>query len=119
MVRLLLLALTGLFLAGCSQSPVIQVDPALDGYVDVEDVHQRVNSAGLLEVQVTAKNTTDKPLAMYYQFDWLDEDGRSVPSLLSRKNRITADKNRWFSINGVAPKPEVVNFRLYLDERSQ
>ncbi|MDX5298348.1 MAG: YcfL family protein [Gammaproteobacteria bacterium] len=109
-----------LLLGACSSiasHPSVHVDAPLQGYLTVEAVHQSVNSAGLLEVHVAARNLTDQPLHLQYQFDWLDVEGRNVPSLLARKNRLTIDRQRQVTIEGVAPTESVEAFRLYIEER--
>ena len=120
-IRWLLMASAALLLGACATLPPpnIQLDPSLNGYVTIESVHKSISPSGLLQVEVTGKNSSDQPLYMYYQFDWLDKNGQSVPSILATKTRITADRSRWFTIRGVAPTPAVTDFRLYLDERDQ
>lgn len=112
----LFLALT---LVGCATAPPerVSVGPELAGTIEIEEVMTRRTAGGLLEVEVPIHNLMDRPVLMTYQFDWLDEEGQVVPSLLSSKVRATADRRRWISIRGIAPSPEVNDFRLYLDER--
>ncbi|WP_158227117.1 DUF1425 domain-containing protein [Mangrovitalea sediminis] len=119
--RWLLIIAAALTLGACATlpPPSIQLDPSLNGYVTIKSIHKSVSPSGLLQVEVTGKNTSDQPLYMYYQFDWLDKNGQAVPSLLAAKTRVTADRNRWFTIRGVAPSPAVTDFRLYLDERDK
>lgn len=120
--RLLTAALAGLILAGCASTKTpeqVHLDGALSGLITVEELHVRRGDSGLLEVQMTGRNRLDRVILMTYQFDWLDEDGRQVPSLMSRKTRATADRLRYFTISGVAPSEEVTDFRLYIDERAR
>ncbi len=120
--RLLLAGLAALVLAACASTDTpeqVRLDPALSGLISVEDLHVRRGESGLLEVQLTGRNQLDRVILMTYQFDWLDEDGRQIPSLMSRKTRATADRLRYFTISGVAPSEEVTDFRLYIDERAR
>lgn len=116
------LILAVLVLGGCAstQTPEeIFLDGGLTGWIEVEDIHVRRAESGLLEVQVTARNRLDSVLLMNYQFDWLDAEGRQVQTGMSRKMPVSADGLRHFTISGVAPRKEVTDFRLYIEERSR
>lgn len=119
-MRLVGLVALILTIAGCATVNTderISIAPALTGTLEIEQVVTGRTDGGLLQVDVRARNLLDQPLLMNYQFEWLDEQGRAVTSVLSSKNRLTADRRRGFSIRGVAPSPDVAQFRLYLDER--
>ena len=114
----LLLAVT--VLGGCAgtQTPEeVFLDGGLAGWIEIEDIHTRRAESGLLEVQVTARNRLDSVILMNYQFDWLDREGRQVQTGMSRKMPVSADGLRHFTISGVAPRKEVTDFRLYIEER--
>ena len=118
------LGLAGVLLvvAGCASTDYpeqVQMDPALSGLIEVEDLHVRRGESGLLEVQLTGRNRVDRVIPLTYQFDWLDEDGRQVQTGMSRKTRAVADRLRYFTIEGIAPREEVVDFRLYIEERAR
>lgn len=115
----LLLALSVL-LAGCTTTRTderISMAPELVATVEIEQVITDRTEGGLLLVDVRLRNQLDRPLPLTFQFEWLDEEGRAIPSLLSGKGRITADRRRILSIRGVAPDTGVADFLLYLDER--
>ncbi|TVP61022.1 MAG: DUF1425 domain-containing protein [Halomonadaceae bacterium] len=92
--------------------------PSLTGLVQIETLTES-NDNGLLRVKITGRNMIDRVLTMDYQFDWLDKDGQMVDSVLSRKTRFTADRLRYFTIDGIAPSADVVSYRLYIDERAR
>lgn len=119
-IRLIGLVALFLTIAGCASVNTderISVAPALTGTLEIEQVVTGRTDGGLVQVHVRARNLIDQPLLMNYQFEWLDDQGRAITSVLSSKNRLTADRRRGFSIRGVAPSPDVAQFRLYLDER--
>ncbi|MDX1588430.1 MAG: YcfL family protein [Oleiphilaceae bacterium] len=110
-----------LLLGACaSQETPEQVilDPALSGIVQIES-HRESREGDLLRVKVTGRNTLDRVLLMNYQFDWLDEDGQKVDSVMAGKTRFSADRLRYFTLDGIAPSPEVVDYRLYIEERDR
>lgn len=110
-----------LALAACATTTPkrINVGPELTGAINIEEVVTERTEGGLYQVNVRIKNLMDQPVHMTYQFDWQDEKGRLMPSLLSGPVRITADRRREITVQGTAPSPEIVDFRLYLDERPQ
>ena len=113
--------LAALLLGGCAstQTPEeVFLDGGLTGWIEIEDLHVRRADSGLLEVQVSARNRLDSVILMNYQFDWLDADGRQVQTGMSRRMPVSADGLRHFTISGVAPKEEVTDFRVYIEERS-
>ncbi len=108
--------------AGCASMDYpeqVEMDPALSGAIEVEDLHVRRGDSGLLEVQLTGRNRVDRVIPLSYQFDWLDAEGRQVQTGMSRKTRAVADRLRYFTIEGIAPREEVVDFRLYIEERTR
>jgi|GEM_PF-655720 len=114
------LALLGL--SGCASHDhpeQVHMDGSLAGIIQIESLHQRRGESGLLEVQLTGRNVLDRVMLMNYQFDWLDAEGRKVDSLLSNRVRFTADRLRYFTIDGIAPNEDVVDFRLYIEERAR
>ena len=116
------LLLAALVLTGCASPRTpdeVFLDGGLTGWIEVEDLHVRRADSGLLEVQLTARNRLDSVILMNYQFDWLDEDGRQVQTGMSRKMPVSADGLRHFTISGVAPRKEVTDFRLYIEERTR
>lgn len=118
-LAVLLLALSSL-LAGCATPKTderISIAPELVATVEIEQVITGHTVGGLMLVDVRLRNHLDRPLPLSFQFEWLDEKGRAIPSLLSSKGRVTADRRRTLSIRGVAPDPKVADFILYLDER--
>lgn len=113
--------LMALLLGACAsqQGPEqVSLDPALSGIVQIERADTS-REEGLLRVKISGRNTLDRVLLMNYQFDWLDEDGHQVDSVLSGKTRFIADRLRYFTIDGIAPGPEVVDYRLYIEERNR
>lgn len=109
-----------LLLSACATNDVderIDLAPELAGTVEIGQVVTSETQGGLMQADVRMRNLMDRPLLLTYQFQWLDAEGRVVETLLSRKNRATAERRRWISIRGTAPNPEVTAFRLYLDER--
>ncbi|MAM00382.1 DUF1425 domain-containing protein [Hydrocarboniclastica marina] len=120
-VRLSTVAGLVLVLAACATSTPkrINIGPELNGVINIEEVVTERTEGGLYQVNVRIRNLLDQPVRMTYQFDWQDEKGRLMPSLLSGPVRVTADRRREVTVQGTAPSPEIVDFRLYLDERPE
>lgn len=119
-LRAPVLSMAVLLLSACATPNTderISIAPELAGSVEIGQVVTGETEGELMQVDVRLRNLIDQPLLLMYQFEWLDEQGRAIPSLLSAKSRATADRRRWLSIQGTAPSPEVTDFRLYLDER--
>lgn len=120
LMRIPVLALLVLGLSACATRDVpepIHLDPALTGVIEIEDLHVGKTDSGLLRVHVTGRNRLDRVVLMNYQFDWLDGDGRRVDTVMAGKVRFSADRLRYFSIDGIAPNEEVEDFRLHIEDR--
>lgn len=116
-----LIPVLALLLSACATQKTpdeVVLAPSLTGLVQIETLTESRDN-GLLRVRVSGRNMIDRVLTMDYQFDWLDENGQIVDSLLSRKTRFTADRLRYFTIDGIAPSADVVSYRLYIDERDR
>lgn len=118
--RLAALMALVLLLGACASTQTderLSIAPELTGSLEVGQVVTAETAGGLLQVDVRVRSLIDRPLLLITQFEWLDDQGRAVPSLLSGKRPVAADRRRWLSIRGTAPSPEITDFRLYLDER--
>jgi|AntDeeMetagen285_2_1112576.scaffolds.fasta_scaffold00133_6 uncharacterized protein YcfL len=114
--------MAAVMLGGCASTRTpdeVFLDGGLTGWIEVEDLHVRRADSGLLEVQLSGRNRLDSVILMNYQFDWLDEEGRQVQTGMSRKMPVSAEGLRHFTISGVAPREEVTDFRLYIEERTR
>lgn len=122
-----------ILLSGCS-TPVNTVEPSdpnatptiVDSRVEVFDnsLNRRlslvsVNEAqagNLLQVQATFRNRQVKPRPFAYQFQWIRQNGMVVTSPEPVWQTATTEGGQTVTVSGLAPKPDVVDFRLSLRE---
>ncbi len=120
-------------LAGCN-SPVNTIEPEnpnatpsiVDSRVDVFDnsLNRRLNlvsvneaqAGDLLQIQATFRNLQVKPRPFAYRFQWIRQNGMVVTSPEPVWQTSTTEGGQTVTVSGVAPKPDVVDFRLSLRE---
>lgn len=78
----------------------------------VTDYSRRRRGNGFMEVQVQGYSQASQVLRFQYQFEWLDADGFVIDSKTNiwRPYSVTP-KSQW-TISGVAPRDDAVDFRL-------
>ncbi len=119
--------------AGCS-TPVNTIEKAnpeatpsiVDSRVNIFDNNLAkrlslvsVNDAqvgNLLQAQVTLKNIQVKPRSFAYQFQWIRQNGMMVTSPPPVWTPAHVEGGQTISLSAVAPKPDVVDFRISLRE---
>lgn len=133
LIASLSLLVTLLVVAGCS-TPVNTIDKAnpdatptlVDSRVNIFDNNLAkrlelvaVNEAqvgDLLQVQVTMRNIQVKPRSFAYQFQWIQQNGMMVTSPAPIWTPSHVEGGQTVAISAVAPKPNVVDFRVSLRE---
>lgn len=63
-------------------------------------------------VQVNLVNTTRSPIQFQYRFDWINEQGISLPSPTSTWVVRTVEAGEPVSLRSVAPTPRATDFRF-------
>ena len=122
-----------LLAAGCS-TPVNTVERenpqampnVVDSRVDIFDnsLAKRLSlvsvnegrASDFLQIQVTFRNRQVKPRSFAYQFQWIRENGMVVQSPSPAWKPAHIEGGQTISLSGIAPKPDVVDFRLSLRE---
>jgi len=105
----------------------IVTDPYLEKRLQILRVDTSLNDSGLLQVQVTARNTRtgfwswlehgDNPYHLAYKFVWLDSKGIEVKSPANgaylQRDVLPGDLVRF---SGLAPSPDCKDFQLSIKE---
>jgi uncharacterized protein YcfL len=104
-------------------------DSFLKDRLQITGVNTGVNAGGIMTVQVTAVNvrtgafaqmwsgmTGENPYPVNYRFVWFDEYGIEVETNLSVWQRITIRPGETVNFRGVAPGPNVRDFRIDIVE---
>ena len=111
-----------IFITSCvtvpSYPPRINVAGELHSRITIEDYVSTISRSKTLEVQVSVKNETTRPLRLDYSVDWKDGRGISVRSILTGWNTITLRPGIIENLIFTAPNENVVEYQIYL-ERSR
>ncbi|MDT9545737.1 MAG: YcfL family protein [Chlorobium sp.] len=115
----LLVLLLFLFLGGCGSSKLHDrrasiIDGSIRGKIVLLELSSLISSEGLMSVQVTGKNTTDKYRLLEYRMEWFDMDGMLVPTVMTRWVKFPAFEKSNFSFKTVAPRVPVKDFRVII-----
>ncbi|MFP4281199.1 MAG: YcfL family protein [Opitutales bacterium] len=97
------------------QDSRVITDRSLAGALLIEGVNEATVSGDLLQVQVNVRNDRRRPLTFNYRFDWIERDGMVVDRVGGWQATTLQGKEPGV-LNGVAPNPDVVDFRLHLLE---
>ncbi|MEY2745741.1 MAG: hypothetical protein RL112_783 [Planctomycetota bacterium] len=127
MKNLLCIALLGLAVAcqaSNTQAPAVERDPNLAKVLYVGEVSLMPsaeaivvsNANGLLAVQARLKNGQPHERKLEYQWEWLDERGIVVSSPSTTWIPIAIRPGELASVQGTAPTPACVDFRLKLSK---
>ncbi|MEN0020650.1 MAG: YcfL family protein [Planctomycetota bacterium] len=90
----------------------VTADPALAAAVQLLSINDRVNTAGLREVQFNIQNVTDGVRRFRWQVEWVDADGFTVRSPLSDWRDETIAPGEFKTLQAVAPEQRAFDFRL-------
>lgn len=94
----------------------IVTDKSLARKLQIISLNETTVSGDLLKVQATLQNTSRSTRTFNYQFEWIREDGmvQSGPTSIWKPLSLQGGEVR--SISGVGPSPQIVDFRLKLQE---
>ena len=93
--------------------PLIKAGSALVGHgIEITDVRETTNKAGLLEVNVKGYNRSYDTKKFEYFMEWLDEDGSIIESVTSKWMPVSAVARSDFRFKVSATSPEAVDFRM-------
>ena len=91
-------------------------DKTLHHRVRILGVNATEGAGGLLQVQVELLNTTSRRQAVYYQWEWFDENGMIVKGPTTINNSREFDGKESVFITAMAPNAKAKDFRLKLIE---
>lgn len=131
----IVLAIVVSIFTGCAQngvdlkprindSHVIVENSSLYEFLELEKVNYFTRNDGFLAVEVKFKNLSSFNKKVAYKIDWLDENGFTQKSILSRWKVAEIEENRSFIIHGISPSIKVKDFGIRLqlpskDDRSR
>jgi len=82
--------------------------------VQVVQILQTRTDGGLLQVQVELLNKSNRGKEINYRFEWVDQGGFAIDTLLSRWSRLSLSVGKPVMVRGLAPTPSASDFRLKL-----
>ncbi|MBI3818159.1 MAG: YcfL family protein [Planctomycetes bacterium] len=100
---------------GANRIPVEKIlfNPELSADLRVDDVREKM-SGDHWTIQVNLTNVTGGDIEYQYRFEWLDPQGFLVDTPTSTWLPRKAHAGETLEITGVAPKPNIADFRLKL-----
>lgn len=125
LIGLVLSLLAVLFLSGCVQNQVdikpritdphiIVENDSLYNWLQLEKVNYFTRNDGLLVVEAKFKNITPINNKVGYKIDWIDENGFTQKSILSRWIITEVEESRSFVISGISPSIKIKDFEIRL-----
>ncbi len=105
-----------LLILGCAHKVVdyrVKVDPELDAIIEAYHV-VTAHQGDLLRFDLQGENRSFFEVNIGYSIDWYDSAGLQIKTLLSRPQYLKVRSNGDFSLNGIAPSPSAVDFRIHL-----
>lgn len=94
-------------------------DPSLGRKAAVLELRETTVGNGLLKIQAEILNTTNSRKEFNYRFDWIDDEGMVIDTLLSNWKRMSLAGQESSFVSAVAPTQRAVDFRLKLIEASK
>ncbi|MCP4114683.1 MAG: YcfL family protein [Desulfobacteraceae bacterium] len=98
---------------------VTVVGPLIKPEIKVTGVATRINSGGFMEVQVTGTNKASGYRNLEYKIDWIDRDGFTIKTILSRWTMFPAYASSTFNFAAVAPKDSASDFRITIRKKEK
>lgn len=113
------------FFAGCVQSQVdltprisdphiLVENPSLYDWLELEKVNYFKREDGLMVVEAKFKNLSQFNQKVAYKIDWMDKNGFTQKSILSRWIVSEVEQKRSFLIKGIAPSIKITDFEIRL-----
>ncbi|WP_419766105.1 MAG: DUF1425 domain-containing protein [Arcobacter sp.] len=126
-VYLLIGILSLVLFSGCAQkemevvsdSHIIIEDSSLDRWLKLERVNHVKRHDGFILLEAKFKNTSSTNKKVVYKIDWLDRNGFSERSILSKWKIAEVEAKRGFMIRAISPSIRAENFEIRLQEPTQ
>lgn len=74
---------------------------------------------GLMRTTLALRNVTDRDLPILVTTDWLDAQGRPMPTVMSLPQRMTVPRYGDAVVDSLAPHPSAAGFHIRLEPDSQ
>lgn len=128
-LNMIVILITITALSGCVQnqvdlkpkiidSHILIENSRLNDWLELEKVNYFKRKDKLLVVEAKFKNISSFNKYVAYKIDWIDENGFTQKSILSRWIVSEVEKNRSFIINGISPSIKVTDFEIRLQEQT-
>lgn len=115
------------FFAGCTQNQVdlsprisdphiLVENPSLYNWLELQKVNYFKREDGLIVVEAKFKSLSHVNEKLAYKIDWMDKNGFTKKSILSRWIVSEVERGRSFIINAIAPSMKIENFEIRLQE---
>ena len=113
------------FFAGCAQTQVdltprisdphvLVENPSLYDWLELEKVNYFKREDGLIVVEAKFKSLSQFNQNVAYKIDWMDKNGFTQKSILSRWIVSEVEQRRSFIIRGIAPSIKITDFEIRL-----
>ena len=122
----LALSLLGMiFLSGCvqnqvdlkpriSDSHIIVENSSLYEWLELEKINYFEREDGLLVVEAKFKNLSSFKKNIAYKIEWIDKNGFTQKTILSKWTIVQIDEKRSLLIQGISPSVKVKDFEIRL-----
>ena len=124
MIKFIIFLLTFFCISGCgtySSSPPVLNDSRVRivgaHEITVTQVVTRINLSDLMEVQVNGESRALGFSNLEYKVDWIDRDGFTLKTIMSRWTTFPAYKGTTFNFNAIAPSDKAINFRITIRKK--
>lgn len=125
LINFIWIFIVGIVFIGCAQnqvdikpkitdSHIIIENQSLDDWLQLEKVNYFKRKDELLVVEVKFKNTSIFNKKVAYKIDWIDENGFTEKSILSRWVVTEVEEGRSFVIRGISPSIKINDFEIRL-----
>ena len=95
------------------------IDSFLGSEISINNVLSVINDGDFLEIQVTGRNQTAFYKKLEYKIEWLDKNGFTISTIMSRWTEFSAFENTEFRFKAVAPQTTATDFRILIRTRSK
>ncbi len=126
-VYLLIGILSLVFFSGCAQkklevvsdSHIVIEDSSLDGWLKLERVSHLKRHDGFILVEAKFRNLLSSNKKVVYKVEWLDRNGFSETTILSKWKIAEVEAKRGFTIRAISPSIRAQDFVIKLQEPTQ
>lgn len=127
LLRIIVGLFAALFLIGCSSKTLttsgteyynphlIIENSSINGFLRLENIVDRVNNGGLMQIEARFVNTSNFNREVIYKVDWLDKDGFLIKNITTKWKRVLIQSNRNFVISTTSPNDKAVDYKIRIN----